>query len=298
MLSSRVKLSVNVWALGGDCASEFRYSCQLRRSLHDFARIFTSVRRLVSPAKNQEAWEGTLAAHSCFLQRRLLHSQTRGQRVVLTPPAIKEVHHLLWMLLLSGITEMPQKQLPQTEQAVDDTDDETSHTPALTYGAEDDAAAEVADDAAERALLTDMMMQLVQYVLKRVIQQSHALLLHVCDDVCGEGILPVDVVDLIYSFVGNGRDNGLFAATASELMGSRFLSELVSRTLCRLQQLRIDTYETHRFQRMPTQFDFDFECLIDALSQQFCVVQLGTEPPHESLQLQIEHDSDQSDVAT
>ncbi|MES1913593.1 MAG: hypothetical protein MHM6MM_005776 [Cercozoa sp. M6MM] len=264
----QVELSpVHFWTLDFvEEASKFCYSTQLRRSLHALAEIIDTVWRVMPPEKTQRVWQRAFGVASCLLQRCLLHERVPNQRVLVPPVAVKQVHYLLWLLLLSGLTEVQQKRPPTTKAG------------------------------AERALLLDMLLQLAQSVLTRVTQRSRALLLHVCDDVYGEGSIPVEIVDLVYAFVGDSRDNGLFAATASELMGSRFLCELVSHALCCLQQIlqqmQIDMQPLEvSVDQLPAQFDLQLLPFpVDGVSGNFRVVHVGSEP-YESLRLQIEHES-------
>ncbi|MES1909941.1 MAG: hypothetical protein MHM6MM_002619 [Cercozoa sp. M6MM] len=247
--------SVKLWSLSESC--EFRYSSQLRESLHGLAQVIGTISHAMTHQGAQQAWEPTLQVNAFRLQRLLLQKHRRRERVVVSSHSIQEVHALLWMFVLSGITEVNKRPRGNTRET------------------------------AERALLLDMLLQLVQQVVTRAEQDSRALLLSMCDDTFGDTVVPVEIANLIYSFVGDSRDNGLFAASAAQLMGSQFLSELVSHAVCCLLQVafKADLCPT---QQMPARLDLDIPT--DSLR----VVPIGGDP-HESLLIQIEQDLAESE---
>ncbi|MES1908402.1 MAG: hypothetical protein MHM6MM_001349 [Cercozoa sp. M6MM] len=254
LVSRVVKLTpVRLWILDDSSRCNFRYSDRLRYSLHDLAQVLGAI----PPVLSQRSAQLDL---SC-LQRLLLPGLLkRDQLAVVTSKPIQELHALMWVFVLSGITEV-----------------KTTFNMWARGGAR---------DVAEHALVQDMLLQLVRRVTTRVEQDTCTVLLRVCDDVYGEGVVPVEVSDLIHSFVGVSRDNGLFAAAAGELMGSRFLGELVSSAVSSLLHVVFDSEQV-----LPKHLD------LGVRTDSFRVMPAGS-APLESLLVRIEQRPEQPTPAS
>ncbi|MES1917068.1 MAG: hypothetical protein MHM6MM_008828, partial [Cercozoa sp. M6MM] len=162
MLRGSVELQpVKLWILGETC--EFRYSSQLRRSLHGLAKVLGTIPSVLSS-------QG--ARLSVFPVQRLLFPRScRREHVFMSSKALQEVHALLWMFVLSGVTGTKQRSQPDTLEN------------------------------AQCVLVQSLLLQLAQQVTTRLLKDTHTLLLNMCDDAFGEGAVPVEVVNLVHSFV-------------------------------------------------------------------------------------------------